>query len=135
MGWLRSGDGRRQRPYHIVPVAVKKFPAKQGNLLAGLPSPRAEEQIDRLVDGAKMRIERIVSTGQASPPGFWYDQPDDEFVVLLAGAAWLRFEAGDQTLDLKPGDWIEIPAHARHRVEWTQADPPTVWLAIYRSSD
>ncbi len=127
--------GRWQRPYHIVPVAVKKFPAKRGNLLIGLPSPQAEEQIERLIDGAKMRIERIVSTGQASLPGFWYDQPDDEFVVLLAGAAKLRFEAGDEVLDLRPGDWIEIPAHARHRVEWTQADPPTVWLAVHRSRE
>ena len=65
-----------------------------------------------------MRIERIVSTGQASPPGFWYDQPDDEFVVLLTGAARLRFEDGDVTIDMKPGDWVEIPAHVRHRVEF-----------------
>jgi len=101
---------------------------RRGNLLEGLSRHQAEEQIDRLIDGANLRIERIVSTGQASPPGFWYDQPDDEFVVLLAGAARLRFEAGDISLDLKPG---EIPAHARHRVEWTQADPPTVWLAIH----
>jgi cupin 2 domain-containing protein len=114
---------------------VKKFPAKQGNLLTGLPSPQADEQIEQLIDGAKVRIERIVSTGQASPPGFWYDQPDDEFVVLLAGSAKLRFEAGDKILDLKPGDWVEIPAHARHRVEWTQADPPTVWLAVHRSRE
>ena len=63
------------------------------------------------------RGERIVSTGQASPPGFWYDQADGEFVVLVAGAARLRFEDGDAAFDLKPGDWVEIPAHARHRVE------------------
>jgi cupin 2 domain-containing protein len=107
---------------------------KRGNLLTGLPSSPAEERIDRLIDGATVRIERIVSTGQASPPGFWYDQPDDEFVVLLAGAARLRFEAGDVGLDLAPGDWVEIPAHTRHRVEWTQADPPTVWLAVHSSS-
>ena len=81
-----------------------------------------------------MRIERIVSTGQASPPGFWYDQPDDEFVVLLTGAASLCFEEGGVTLDMKPGDWVEIPAHVRHRVESTQADPPTVWLAVHRQS-
>ena len=80
-----------------------------------------------------MRIERIVSTGQASPAGFWYDQPDDEFVVLLSGAAALRFEGGD-VVDLKPGDWIEIAAHVRHRVESTQADPPTVWLAVHCAS-
>jgi cupin 2 domain-containing protein len=105
---------------------------RRGNLLTGLPSRQAEEQVERLVDGP-LRIERIVSTGQASPPGFWYDQPDDEFVVLLAGAARLRFEEGNLTLDLAPGDWVEIPAHVRHRVESTQADPPTVWLAIHSS--
>ena len=105
-----------------------------GNLLAGLPSRLAEEQVERLVGSPDFRIERIVSTGQASPPGFWYDQPDDEFVVLLAGAARLRFEEGDRLLDLTPGTWVEIPAHVRHRVEWTQADPPTVWLAIHRGT-
>ena len=105
---------------------------RHGNLLAGLPAREAEEQIDRLIDRPTVRIERIVSTGQASPPGFWYDQADDEFVVLLAGAARLRFEEGGRVLDLEPGDWVEIPAHVRHRVEWTQADPPTVWLAVHR---
>jgi cupin 2 domain-containing protein len=54
--------------------------------------------------------------------------------VLLAGAARLRFEEGDRPLDLTPGTWVEIPAHVRHRVEWTQADPPTVWLAIHRGT-
>ena len=87
-----------------------------------------------MVDKAGVRIERIVSTGQASPPGFWYDRADDEFVVLLSGSARLRFEEGDVTLDMKPGDWIEIPAHVRHRVESTQAEPPTVWLAVHRKS-
>lgn len=105
-----------------------------GNLLAGLPGRLAEEHVERLVGGANFHIERIVSTGQASLPGFWYDQPGDEFVVLLAGAARLRFEDGDRSLELKPGDWVEIPAHARHRVDWTQADPPTVWLAVHRDA-
>ena len=109
-----------------------KKPVAHGSLLGGLPSPQAEEQVERLIDGPGVRIERIVSTGQASPPGFWYDQPDDEFVVLLAGSARLRFETDGLTLDLEPGDWVEIPAHVRHRVEWTQADPPTVWLAVHR---
>jgi cupin 2 domain-containing protein len=103
---------------------------RRGNLLTGLPPRQAEEQVDLVAAGASVRIERIVSTGQASPPGFWYDQPGDEFVVLLAGAARLRFEDGE--FELKPGDWVEIPAHVRHRVEWTQADPPTVWLAVHR---
>ncbi len=108
--------------------------ARRGNLLAPLPSRAVAEQVDRLIDGPNLRIERIVSTGQASAPGFWYDQSDDEFVVLLAGAARLYFEDGDLRFDLQPGDWVEIPAHARHRVEWTQADPPTVWLAVHRAT-
>jgi len=112
---------------------VKNPAARHGNLLSGLPSRQADEQIERLIAGPNLRIERIVSTGQASPPGFWYDQPDDEFVVLLAGSARLRFERDELTLDLEPGDWIEIPAHVRHRVESTQAEPPTVWLAVHRA--
>lgn len=105
-----------------------------GNLLTDLAARQAEEQIERLVDSPGFRIERIVSAGQASPPGFWYDQPDDEFVVLLAGAARLRFEDDDRVVDMKPGDWVEIPAHVRHRVDWTQADSPTVWLAVHRAA-
>ncbi|HEY4165840.1 MAG TPA: cupin domain-containing protein [Reyranella sp.] len=99
-----------------------------------MPGHQAEEQVERLAGGPDVRIERIVSTGQASPAGFWYDQPEDEFVVLFAGAARLRFEEGDRVLDLNPGDWVEIPAHVRHRVEWTQDDPPTVWLALHRAA-
>jgi cupin 2 domain-containing protein len=107
---------------------------RRGNLFDLLPVSRDKERFDRLIEGPGFHIERIVSSGQSSPPGFWYDQAGDEFVVLLAGAARLRFEAGDAILDLKPGDWLEIPAHARHRVEATQADPPTVWLAIHRTA-
>ena len=104
---------------------------RRGNLLAAV-APRGDAEIvDMLAQGRGVRVERIVSTGQASPPGFWYDQDDDEFVILLAGAAVLRFAEGDRRLDLAPGDWVEIPAHVRHRVESTQADPPTVWLAVH----
>lgn len=102
---------------------------RRGTLLGGLPGRQPEEQVDTLVAGGAVRIERIVSTGQSSPPGFWYDQPGDEFVVLICGSARLRFEAYE--IEMKPGDWIEIPAHMRHRVETTQAEPPTVWLAIH----
>jgi cupin 2 domain-containing protein len=107
----------------------------RGNLFAALPRATDQEHVETLIGagaGDGVRIERIVSTGQASPAGFWYDQPDDEFVVLLAGAATLRFADGDRCITLEPGDWIEIPAHVRHRVESTQADPPTVWLAVHR---
>ena len=65
-----------------------------------------------------------------SPQGFWYDQEQHEWVVVLSGAAQLRFEDGE-TIDMKPGDHVNIPAHRRHRVEWTTPDEPTVWLAIH----
>jgi cupin 2 domain-containing protein len=103
-----------------------------GNLFAALPRHGSEESIDLLVEQDGMRIERIVSTGQASPPGFWYDQPADEFVVLLSGGAVLRFEDGDRLMPMAPGDWVEIPAHVRHRVEQTDSERPTVWLAVHR---
>src|SRR5258707_7745181 len=104
---------------------------RRGNLLTGVEQAGDAEFVEVLAQGRGVRIERIISAGQASPPGFWYDQPDDEFVVLLAGAAVLRFEEGDRCFDLVPGDWVDIPAHVRHRVESTQADPPTVWLAVH----
>jgi cupin 2 domain-containing protein len=105
---------------------------RRGNLFAGLVSGARDEKFDLLAQSPAVRIERIVSTGQASPSGFWYDQPEDEFVVLLSGAARLRFEQAEQVLDLKPGDWVDIPAQRRHRVDATQGDPPTVWLVVYR---
>ena len=103
-----------------------------GNLFTAVAGEARDERVDLLAQSSGTRIERIVSTGQASPPGFWYDQPEDEFVVLLSGAARLRLEAGNRLLDLKPGDWIDIPARCRHRVDATQADPPTVWLVVHR---
>lgn len=103
-----------------------------GNLFASVARGARDERFDLLAQSPGARIERIVSTGQASPPGFWYDQPEDEFVVLLSGGARLRLEPGNRLLDLKPGDWIDIPARCRHRVEGTQADPPTVWLVVHR---
>jgi cupin 2 domain-containing protein len=99
------------------------------NLFPDLPAQLPDELIETLVESKSVRIERIVSRGHASPPDFWYDQPQAEWVVLLRGAARLRFE--DRLVELRPGDWIQIPAHCRHRVEWTAGEEPTVWLAVY----
>ena len=101
------------------------------NLLRDLPDAGATEITEALVSGPGLRIERIVSFGQASPEGFWYDQDEAEWVVLLAGAARLCFENETQARALGPGDWVEIAAHRRHRVEWTDPDQPTVWLAVF----
>jgi cupin 2 domain-containing protein len=100
------------------------------NLLRDLPEARAGEIVERLAGGGAVRIERIVSQGQASPPGFWYDQDEAEFVLLLAGAARLGFTDGEM-VTLEPGDWVDIAPHRRHRVEWTDPDTPTVWLAVF----
>jgi cupin 2 domain-containing protein len=100
------------------------------NLLAGLPSGAEGELTTVLLDRPGLHIERIVSTGQASPPGFWYDQPRGEWVLLVAGAARLEIE-GDGERALAPGDHLLLPAHCRHRVAWTDPDRATVWLAVH----
>jgi len=101
------------------------------NLFTEVPDELPEELISILAESSAVRIERIVSQGHASPPGFWYDQPQHEWVVVLRGQARLRFEEGGQRLDLGPGDYVNIKAHQRHRVEWTTPDEPTVWLAVH----
>lgn len=99
------------------------------NLLSSLPATLPDELTDTLVQAKHVRIERIVSQGHASPPDFWYDQEENEFVLLVQGAARLRFE--DSVVEMKAGDWIDIPAHQKHRVEWTTEEEKTVWLAVF----
>lgn len=84
-----------------------------------------------LASSPHVRIERIVSRGQASPPGFWYDQDAAEWVIVLAGSAALLFEGETDPHRLAPGDYLHIPAHRRHRVEWTDPDQATIWLAVH----
>jgi cupin 2 domain-containing protein len=106
----------------------------RGNLWVALPPAGDEEQVQALLSQPGIRIERIVSHGQASPPGFWYDQEEGEFVLLLAGAATLSLQIADgvhETVALCPGDWLHLPAHCRHRVDATAHGQPTVWLAIF----
>ena len=91
----------------------------------------ADECFEPLAQAPAVRIERIVSTGQATPEGQWYDQPRAEWVALLQGEAGILFEGELEPRRLVPGDWLMIPAHARHRVEWTASDATTVWLAVY----
>jgi cupin 2 domain-containing protein len=101
------------------------------NLYAGLAQGAAAEAFTDLLSRPGLRIERIVSTGQASPPGFWYDQPQGEWVLLLQGEAKLGFEDDPAPRLLKPGDFIDIAPHRRHRLEWTHPSTPTVWLAVH----
>jgi cupin 2 domain-containing protein len=103
-----------------------------GNLFAGPEtSGNPGEHFEELLVRSGFRVERIVSTGQASPPDFWYDQNVAEWVVLLSGAAELQFEDEATPRKLAPGDWIDIPAHRRHRINWTDPSQPSIWLAIH----
>jgi len=100
------------------------------NLFENIPENAPEELVTALLSSKDIRIERIVSFGQSSPDGFWYDQEENEWVLLLEGSATLRFEAGDP-VDLKPGDHLNIPAGKRHRVEKTDQNCRTVWIAVF----
>jgi cupin 2 domain-containing protein len=105
---------------------------KTGTLKHDLPArPLPDEVVDLLVERQDLRIERIVSTGQTTPEGHWYDQETDEWVLIVTGAARLRIEGEQSDRELGEGEWILIPAHCRHRVTWTRAEPPTVWLAVH----
>ena len=88
-----------------------------------------------LLSTGNFRLERIVSAGQATPPGEWYDQDTHEWVALLSGGAGLSFEDEPEPRVLSPGDYLLIPAHRRHRVEWTDSEAPTVWLALHYSEN
>lgn len=101
------------------------------NLFADLPADLPDELVEVLAEGRNVRIERIVSTGQASAHGFWYDQRQAEWVVVLKGEAKLLFEGDAHPVHMKPGDHVLIPAGRRHRVEWTSDDEPTLWLAVF----
>ncbi len=101
------------------------------NLFANIPRQLAGEQIVTLLQSRNVRIERIVSTGHATAPGQWYDQDQDEWVVVLAGSAGLLFEGEADPRRLEPGSYVHIAAHVRHRVAWTDPQTPTVWLAIH----
>jgi cupin 2 domain-containing protein len=104
---------------------------RSGNIFDDLEATQAAEQFRELLTTPGVRVERIVSLGQATPEGKWLDQDRPEFVLLLAGSAALLFEGESAPRVLRPGDYVEIPAHWRHRVAWTDRAQPTVWLALH----
>ncbi len=105
------------------------------NLLSSACPPRGEERVDRLADGRGWRLERIHSCEACSPPGFWYDQSEQEWVLVLRGSARLHFEDEAEPRDLCVGDSVLIAPHRRHRVITTDPDPGTLWLALFASAD
>jgi cupin 2 domain-containing protein len=102
-----------------------------GNIFDSASRDAPGEQLTALLTTANLRLERIVSHAHASPEGFWYDQEWAEWVIVLKGSAGLQFEGESAPRVLNPGDYVDIPAHARHRVAWTDATEPTVWLTLH----
>jgi cupin 2 domain-containing protein len=94
------------------------------------PDANADEIVERLLACGDVTIERIISAGQASPENFWYDQPSNEWVVLLQGNAAIEFE-NEGISELSTGDYLYIPAHYRHRITHTSSAPPCIWLAVH----
>jgi len=105
---------------------------RAGNLFADVSAASAgEEALSEIFAQPGLKIERIISLGQACPPEFWYDQAWNEWVIVLKGSATLQFEDEAATRALREGDYVFIPAGKRHRVEWTDPQRPTVWLAVH----
>jgi len=104
---------------------------KTRNLFSETPSEFREEIVETVLKTDCLTLERIISSGQATPPGQWYDQETHEWVILLKGRAGLLFEGEEEIRILQPGDYVHIPPHQRHRVEWTEVGQTTVWLALH----
>jgi cupin 2 domain-containing protein len=113
------------------PDQPSRWPAPRGQIGAGIPRELPDEQTSILAASADTRIERIVSRGHVSPPGFWYEQAEDEWVMVVAGAARLEIE-GEGDVELRVGDWIDLARGVRHRVAWTDPARDTIWLAVFR---
>lgn len=101
------------------------------NIYQNIPVDLPEELFEVLAEGKGVKIERIVSRGHSTDPDFWYDQDQSEWVIVLRGEARLRFEGEEEPLHMVEGSHVNIPAHVRHRVEWTSEEQDTVWLAVF----
>lgn len=99
------------------------------NIFENIIVDKKNEQFINILNKESIRIEKIVSNGQTSPNDFWYDQEENEFVVVLEGFAIIEFE--DKKVELKKGDYINIESHIKHRIKYTSETKPTIWLAIF----
>ncbi len=101
------------------------------NMFSQIPNDLTDEIFQEIISNENFRVERIISKGQRSPDGFWYDQDQSEWVILLKGYAEIQFEGYTESIRLYPGDYLNIPAHKKHRIEKTDKDNVSVWLAIF----
>ncbi len=102
-----------------------------GNIFSNIPKQIPDEVFETLAETANCKIERIVSRGHSTPDDYWYDQEKNEWVMILKGSAGLLFEGSDDIVVMNAGDYVNIPAHRKHRVQWTDPKEETVWLAIH----
>jgi cupin 2 domain-containing protein len=102
-----------------------------GNFFSDMPHAIDDEIFDTVLLTNRFKIERIISKGHKSPSGYWYDQEKNEWVMVLKGAAKLKFKSGNKIIEMMPGDYLLIPAHCKHKVEWTDPDVETIWLAVH----
>ncbi|MCO6456456.1 MAG: cupin domain-containing protein [Pirellulaceae bacterium] len=121
-------DGRELPRFRRLASSSQNVGEGVKNIFDDLPAQLPKEVVQTLIQAADVRIERIISHGHASAADFWYDQPQSEWVIVLQGAARLQFEDG--MVEMRPGDFIDIPAFQKHRVDWTTPDEPTVWLGV-----
>ncbi|MFH1673752.1 MAG: cupin domain-containing protein [Pseudomonadota bacterium] len=101
------------------------------NIYSDIPKELPDELLEEIIQSSSFKLERIISKGHSTPKEKWYDQGKDEWVILLKGSAGLLIEGENEIVYLKPGDYIHLPAHLRHRVEWTAPGEETVWLALH----
>ena len=101
------------------------------NIFRDIPSNIQEEITEKIISSGKIRIERIISRGHASPGDFWYDQEENEWVIVIKGKAKLEFSGENEIVELNKGDYINIPSHKKHRVKWTDPESETIWLAVF----
>ena len=121
-------DGQDVPRFQYMGSSSKNVGENIENIFDDLPQHLPKEVVQTLIRDADVRIERIISHGHASAPDFWYDQPQAEWVIVLKGAARLQFD--DRMVEMKVGDFVNIPAFKKHRVDWTTPDEPTVWLGV-----
>jgi cupin 2 domain-containing protein len=124
-------DGESRPRFAKQELADSPVELKGNNFFENLPQNFPQEVIQTLIQARDIRIERIISYGHSSPVDFWYNQSEQEWVIVLKGAARLEFEEG--MIEMKVGDYLHIPAFKKHRVDWTSPDEPTIWLGVFFS--
>ena len=100
------------------------------NIFEDVPDDLTSEVFEKLAENKKVKIERIISKGHSSPESGWYDQDQNEWVIVLKGAATILFES-NVSVSLKKGDYLNIKAHQKHKVTWSDPDIETIWLAVH----